>query len=273
MTGSLKKAPWATLPDVHDLSTCWNPHRHGAPFRQESADRLLRRLRQEYSDDPLRRWKRVAPLCVFGGVRHSPHVLHEHASGTYAVCPVCQRTMVCNYGAAGLEPRSCDSCGHDLDLNDYFQPILPGSLTAEEELVDPYRDPAVAVAEACALAPRGIPHPRLHAVVAILSAEGLLRSGHHVSDLAERRTYPKTVWSRSIHHRLTGWPSPWVVLDTETPGPEVTVTEPGELLLKARGIKPALPAILRLKRLLGMDLELLQSLAIDCLTRARTREP
>lgn len=271
-----------TLPDDHEIEMCWNPRYHGGSFKRDSAYVLL-------SQEARGKDWRVVPLCIFGGVSFSRYVYNESANGTWAVCPSCLKVMMCGYSDnAGLSPRKCEECGTQLEMGDYFQLVKSGSQTEKSYLINPGRDPAVTIAETCALVPGGVPRSDLVAVIAVLASEGLLRAGAFIDDFRidsylSRMGY---VTSEAVQERLTPWSSPWVRMNSATPKRDVQTTPHGRLMLAAREIFPTVsmdkvdhwdpevelavagPAQDRLTELLMMDDEQRQALGQKVLAEA-----
>lgn len=249
-----------TLPNNHPISKCWHPHYHLSPFQEDSAKIFEKWYRRRYSDESSL-VARAVPLCTFGGVQFSPYVLNEHANGTYALCRSCRIVHSCGYNdKTGLGPRACGACGVKLELNDYFQPVAEGSLTEEKDLVDPERDPAVTIAEVCALAPGGIPLGVLGAVIAILHDEDLIENGGFIIESLEIDV-GRVTSGRVFSHCFTDWPRGWVEINSGT----IWITKNGRLMLKARGIKPKRGARKRVVELLGLGKEMVQATAWQAL--------
>ncbi|MDO8504467.1 MAG: hypothetical protein Q7S36_01285 [Candidatus Liptonbacteria bacterium] len=256
------------LPDNHHISKCWHPHYHQSPFKPLSAKIFFDWNKKEFTYNPIRR---AAPLCVFGGASFSPYVLRESASGTYAVCPSCEKIIGCGYNDnTGLGPRSCEKCAAELGFNDYFQPVLSGSNTQERNLIDPSRDPAVTIAETCALAPEGINIGKFPAIIAILTDESLLKSGKFVQDLS---IHSDVVTSDSVVNRLMGWRTDWIFIDTSycNSTTMVKLSKSGTLMLKARKIVPLRGASSRVHKLLALPGDGLQRTAWKALANKTTR--
>ena len=174
-----------TLPNNHPLSKCWHPNYHLSPFQEQSAKVCEKWYRRRFTDEGSL-VARAVPLCIFGGAQSVPYVLNEHADGIYTVCRSCVTVIMCCYDSrTGLSPRKCEGCGIKLELNDYFQPVGEGSRTSEADLVDPEKDPAVTIAETCALSAEGIPLASLGAVIAVLHKEGFLKTGEFIVESLE----------------------------------------------------------------------------------------
>jgi len=246
------------LSDDHPISECWNPQYHRSPFNSKSATIFRRWYEREFTEGEYD-FRRAAPLCIFGGVQFNVYVLNEHAAGTYAVCPTCEKVLSCGYNDdSGLSPKSCYECNAQLDLNDYFQPVFLSSSVQEEDLINPSCDPAVTIAETCALSPEGIPSGVLGAIIAILTDEGLLETGEFVDDL---RIQNNRVESKSVGKR-TGLLFPtWTYVEPSSRRFCVEVIDSGRIMLEARSIVPKDGSQERVSELLSLELEPLQALA------------
>lgn len=254
-----------TLPNNHLISKCWHPHYHLSPFQGDSAKVLEKWHRRRYSDET-GQIMRAVPLCVFGGVMFSPHVLNEHAGGTYAVCRSCTTVIMCGYDdKTGLGPRSCGGCGGKLALNDYFQPVESGSSVTEEALVDPERDSAMTIAEVCALAPSGIPLDILGAVIAILHDESLIEKGGFIIESLEILGGHVTS-GKVFSHCFTDWPRGWAEVTSRS---IVQITKNGRLMLKVRAVRAKRGAKKRVSELLAMEERKLQATGWKALANQR----
>lgn len=247
------------LPNDHSIAQCWHPHYHQSPFKSRSAEIFRAWYMKEYGgNSSIGSIRRAAPLCVFGGVQRSPYVRGESASGTYAVCPACERVVMCGYNDdTGLGPRNCPKCNHVLALNDYFQPTRGGKVQNQGDF-DPERDPAVTIAEACTLISDGIPHIDLAAIIAILADENLLSCGEFVDDLT---IVNNCVVSGRIRERLLHWETEWAYVDFVSRRFNVKVTDRGNFMLQARGIASSTKARKRAQELVALDPKKLQALA------------
>lgn len=248
-----------TLPNNHPISKCWHPHYHLSPFQEDSAKTFEKWHRRRYSNEIGGGIMRAVPLCVFAGVQFSQYVLNEHANGTYAVCRSCTTVIMCGYDRAGLTPRSCGGCDRKLELNDYFQPVEQGSNIMEKDLVDPEKDPAMTIAEVCALAPEGIPLGILGAVIAVLHDENLIEKGGFIIESLEI-SGDRVTSRRFFSHCFTNWPTRWIEVASGRKS-IVKITGKGKLMLTVREIKPKRGARKRIAELLALNEKKTQAIA------------
>ncbi len=261
----------SAIPNEHDISECWHPHLHASPFKNESAVIFYNWHKKEYADCAWECIFRPAPLCVFAGASFTPYVHTEHANGTYAVCPTCKEVMMCGWSdrcvtdtELGLSPTHCRKCNTELKLSDYFQPIFNGSRIKKINVIDPKCDPALTIAEACALSNQGIPIINLDAVVAILTHEGLLKTGDAVDDFS----IGSIIQSEKLRYRRIIWNSGWTH-DDALPVISITrITGEGSAVLRTRSITPLPGAKKRMRELLAMSRDKLQALALKKLANA-----
>ncbi len=246
-----------SISDDHSIAVCWHPHYHLSPFNHILAKIFEVWHRENYGKET-GTFLRAAPLCIFGGVSFSRYVLKEQAGGTYAVCLSCEEVMMCGYGEDGISPDHCEKCRKPLLLNNYFQSVLAGSETSEKMLVDPEHDPAVTIAEACALSPdgNGISIFTFEAVIAILKDKDYLATGENIDDLF---IIGDGVLSReriSPHSE-----SDWTIVDSTSKNMVRNLTENGRIMLKAQGIRPHPRALIFMRKLLSQRNEVIRALA------------
>lgn len=239
------------LPCNHSIEDCWHPHYHFSPFNQESAQDFRRCYLEKYLETP----SQIVPLCMFAGATYSPYAPCVATRGTFSVCSKCNHVMKCGYSDKfGLGPRNCEACSSPLNMNDYFQPVFRAP--RQKFVLGHKQDPAIAIAEVCALSSKGVPRKRLTAIICILTSEGLMQS-RFIDDFV---IDGNRVVSRSIALRLSNeLDCEWI--DVTPFGFNVKLTALGNVMLKAKKISPSEKAKERIKSLLAMGLGDLQDLA------------
>ncbi len=224
---------WTIIPNDHPISECWHPHYHKSPFRNDLAEIFIRLHRKNYPEGHPCFLTSAAPLCIFGGVQYVPYI-HSEASGTCAVCPSCREVTMCGYDdKEGLSPKSCPKCEASLELNHYFQPFSLGTGNIKG-LVNPKRDVAITIAEACALIEsESVGFRSLTEIVVILRSEKLFLTGDFVDDVF---VHGRALMSGKVMNCVVGQMSDWFYLDTLKPFWNVRISDRGKMMLHARGI-------------------------------------
>ena len=237
----------------HDLKTCWNPHFHGRASTL-SAKLLAVWYAKEYHGKTFHDLERfdVVPLCVFGGAVNSAYTCAEKSlGGTYAVCTACEGVTMCGWSDDGVT-KACGSCARKFAWGDYYQAAVTGLEPTAEQLrsvIDPAKDPAVTVAEICAVMPEGIPASKVAPLIAILGAQWKIKTYKNL-DYERYELRSSGVESDQVREAIAN--GRWTDLSPHRDCP-VTVSKNGKIMLEARGIRRDHRARREIEIMLGYD--------------------